>query len=136
MSEVVALRYKGAFPIGDTDVNAIPVKKIGPAVGYYVHVLGFGVESREGARAVLRRDDAVIGIEENAADPEQASVYFPVSDAEAARAELASKGIEPSELSFDEHGGKRLRIFFAREPYGVCFCFGEEIAPSPSEGRA
>ena len=56
--KVVSLRYQGAFPIGDTEVNALPVKSVGPAVGYYVHVMGFAVESREGKKAILRRDDA------------------------------------------------------------------------------
>ena len=46
--------FQGAFPIGG-DVNAIPVKEIGPAVGYYVHVLGFQVAQRDQSHATLRR---------------------------------------------------------------------------------
>ena len=122
-----SLRYKGAFPIGDTAVTALPVKEIGPALGYYVHVLGFTVEDQEPGKATLRRDDAVIGLAVNDADPEQASVYFSVSDVDAAYAELAAKHIEPSEIRADRHGSDDLRIFFAKEPYGVCFCFGQKI---------
>ena len=59
--------------------------------------------------------------------PNRPASISPSRDAEAARVELAAKGVEPSELRFDQHNGKRLRIFFAKEPYGVCFCFGEEI---------
>jgi hypothetical protein len=28
--------FKGVYPIGDADTNALPVKAIGPAVGYYM----------------------------------------------------------------------------------------------------
>ena len=121
------LRYEGAFPIGDTNIKALPVKEIGPALGYYVHVLGFTVEDREPGKALLRRDDAVIGLAVNDADPEQASVYFSVSNVEAAQRELDDKGIEPSGLRVDEYGGERHHVFFAKEPYGVCFCFGQKI---------
>ena len=118
-------KFNGAFPIGDTDVNAIPVKEIGPAVGYYTQVLGFSAKERNAKRATLTRDDVTIGLEVNAADPEQASVYFSVSDVDALRQELAAKGIEPSEIRTDNHDGKTYRICFAKEPYGVCFCFGQ-----------
>jgi hypothetical protein len=121
-------RFNRVAPIGDTDTNALPVKAIGPAVGYYTQVLGFTLLSREEQRATLRRDDAQIGLAVNGADPEQASCYFAVSDVEALRRELEAKGIEPSPLRVDEYNGKRYRVFFAQEPYGVCFCFGQEIA--------
>lgn len=117
--------FKGVYPIGSTDPNALPVKAVGPAVGYYTQVLGFSVVSKEDDRAVLRRDEAQIGLARNGEDPEQASCYFSVSDVEALRQELAARGIEPSPLRVDEHGGEKYRVFFAKEPYGVCFCFGE-----------
>lgn len=67
--------FHGANPIGDTDVHALSVKDIGPAVAFYTQVLGFALVSREGDRAVLRHDEAVIGLEKNVADPEQASCF-------------------------------------------------------------
>jgi len=94
-------------------------------VGYYTQVLGFSVVSRDGNKAVLRRDEAQIGLARNGEDPEQASCYFSVSDVEALRRELEARGIEPSPLRVDEHGGEKYRVFFAKEPYGVCFCFGQ-----------
>jgi lactoylglutathione lyase len=118
--------FNGAFPIGDTNVNALPVKELGPAIGYYTQVLGFTLVSRDKI-AVLKRNEATIGLEVNDADPEQASCYFSVSDVEALRDELAAKGIEPSEIRVDNHGGKSYRVFFAKEPYGVCFCFGQAV---------
>ncbi len=88
-------------------------------------MLGFSLVSKEGKTAILRRDEATIGLAVNGRDPEQASCYFAVGDVEALRRELEAKGIEPSPLRLDEHEGKRYRVFFAKEPYGVCFCFGQ-----------
>lgn len=119
-----SLTFNGVFPIGDTDVNALPVKELGPAIGYYTQVLGFAVVSRDSV-AILKRDEATIGLAVNGADPEQASCYFAVSDVDKLRKELAAKGIEPSEIRVDNHGGNSYRVFFAKEPYGVCFCFGQ-----------
>src|SRR5437867_6586101 len=101
--------FKGVHPIGDTDTSALPVRSIGPAIGYYTQVLGFSVVSKEKNRAVLQRDEAKIGLAVNGSDPEQASCYFSVSDVEALRAELEAKGIEPSPLRVDDHNGKKYR---------------------------
>ncbi len=119
------LFFSGVYPIGDTDTKALPVKELGPAIGYYTQVLGFSLTRKEGKTAVLRRDEVTIGLAVNGKDPEQASCYFAVGDVEALRRELEAKGIEPSPLRVDEHDGKRYRVFFAKEPYGVCFCFGQ-----------
>jgi hypothetical protein len=48
-----------------------------------------------------------------------------VRDVEALYQELEAKGIEPSALRVDEHEGKKYRVVFAKEPYGVCFCCGQ-----------
>lgn len=117
--------FKGVYPIGDTDTNALPVKEIGPAVGYYTQVLGFSLVKKDRKSAVLKRDEAQIKLAVNGKDPEQASCYFAVSDVEALRRELDAKGIEPGDIDVQEHGGKSYRVFFAKEPYGVCFCFGQ-----------
>jgi lactoylglutathione lyase len=119
------LFFKGVYSIGDTDTQALPVKELGPAIGYYTQVLGFSLVSKSEKTAVLQRDEATIGLAVNGKDPEQASCYFAVGDVEALRRELEAKGIEPSPLRLDEHEGKRYRVFFAKEPYGVCFCFGQ-----------
>ncbi len=116
--------FNGVYPIGDTDPLALPVREIGPAVAFYHHVLGFTSVERGESIAFLERDGIRIGLAENGANPEQASVYFDVSDADALRAEYDAKGLEPSEIRPNEHDGKSQRIFFAKEPYGVCFCFG------------
>ena len=117
--------FKGVYPIGDTDTNALPVREIGPAVGYYTQVLGFSLVTKDPKSAVLSRDDARVGLAVNGKDPEQASCYFAVSDVEALRRELDAKGIEPGGVHVQAHEGKSYRVFFAKEPYGVCFCFGQ-----------
>jgi lactoylglutathione lyase len=122
----MALTFNGVFPIGDSDPKALPAKDIPSAVAYYVHVLGFTLVARDAETATLRRDDATIGLAKNGADPDQASIYFAVSDVDALHAELSARHLDPTPVRADEHGGDRYRVTFAREPYGVCFCFGQK----------
>ncbi len=125
--------FTGVFPIGDTDVHNLPVKMLGPAIGYYTRVLGFAVVEKTERTATLRRGGAQIGLAVNGKDTDQASCYFAVTDVAALREELARAGIEPSEIRRDEHGGRSYLVVFAQEPYGVCFCFGQ---PAPVEAGA
>ena len=118
--------FGGAFPIGNTNILALPVKHIGPAAAFYTQVLGFTLVERGEKSAMLKRDDALIGLTEDEADPDQASVYFSVSNLKALHAELAAKNLAPGTVEVSEHDNKPFRVFFAREPYGVCFCFGHE----------
>jgi catechol 2,3-dioxygenase-like lactoylglutathione lyase family enzyme len=122
------IEFLSAYPIGGTDVHAIPTKDIGPAIGYYTRVLGFSVVSRTKESAVLQRGHAKIGLAKNGADPEQASCYFAVKGLDELYEELYGFGIEPSAIRVTEHEGKPQRIFFAKEPHGVCFCFGEKVS--------
>jgi lactoylglutathione lyase len=124
--------FRAVHPIGDTDTRAPPVREIGPAVGYDTRVLGFSLVAKDRASAVLERDDAQIGLAVNGRDPEQASCYFHVSDVEALWSELDATGIEPGEVHVQEHEGRRYRVFLAKEPYGVCFCFGQPAEPTGS----
>jgi hypothetical protein len=63
----------------------------------------------------------------NGGDPEQASCWFSVSDVDALWLELNAKGIDPGIIDEQEYDGKRYRVFFAKEPYGVCFCFTQPL---------
>ena len=87
--------FKAVGPIGETDINALPVKEVGPAVGYYTQCLGFTLVSRDRTTAVLRRDDVQIGLSVNDEDPEQASCWFSVGDVDALWREYEAKGIGP-----------------------------------------
>lgn len=122
------LRFTSVGNIGEGGPDAIPVRQIGASTGYYVYVLGFEVVERTETTAKLRRDDATIGLAVNGQDPEQASIYFGVNDVDALHRELTEKGIAPSPIRTDTHGGKTYRVTFAQEPFGVCFCFGQEVA--------
>ena len=119
--------FKAVGPIGETDINALPVKEVGPAVGYYTRCLGFTLVSRDRTTAVLRRDDVQIGLSVNDQDPEQASCWFSVGDVDALRREYEAKGIGPGIVDEQQYDGKPYRVFFAKEPYGVCFCFTQPL---------
>ena len=119
--------FKAVGAIGDTDPDALPVKEIGPAVGYYSQVLGFSLVRKDRTTAQLERDGVRIGLAVNGRDPEQASCWFSVDDVDALRRELEAKGIEPGIIDEQEYDGKPYRVFFAKEPYGVCFCFTQPL---------
>ena len=119
--------FKAVGPIGETEINALPVKEVGPAVGYYTQCLGFTLVSRDWTAAVPRRGDVQIGLAVNDQDPEQASCWFSVGDVDALRREYEAKGIGPGIVDEQQYDGKPYRVFFAKEPYGVCFCFTEPL---------
>jgi hypothetical protein len=124
--------FRAAVPIGDTDTNALPVKAMGPAIGYYTQCLGFSLVSKDRTTAVLRRDEVQIGLAMNGQDPEQASCWLSVGDVDALWQELDAKGIEPGIIDEQEYDGKPYRVFFAKVPYGVCFCFTQPLRPTGS----
>ena len=121
-------QFKAVYPISDEDINALPVKEIGPAVAFYKAVLGFSVVSSDATTAVLRRDEAQIGlIRKEDHEPRQAgSCCFAISDLESLREELEASGGKPGVFGIDEWGGKKYRTFFLREDEnGYCFCFSQ-----------
>jgi lactoylglutathione lyase len=138
MSQGVFFRAVG--PIGDTDPGALPVKELGPSVGYYTQCLGFAVVAKGTTTARLKRDDVEIGLAVNGRDPEQASCWFSVGDVEALWREFEARGIGPGIIDEQTYDGKPYRVFFAKDPYGVCFCFtqpldrAEDLVPIASLG--
>ena len=66
-------------------------------------------------------------------DPEQASRWFSVGDVDALWREFDSKLASPGIIDEQEYDGKRFRVFFAKEPYGVCFCFTHPLEPGSSD---
>lgn len=127
------LFFAEAGPIGETDIMALPVKEIGPAVGYYTQCLGFTRVSSDRTSAVLQRDEVRIGLTVNGQDPEQASCWFSVGDVDALRREYDARGIEPGAVAERVHAGKPYRVFFAKEPYGVCFCFTAPLGDAEND---
>jgi lactoylglutathione lyase len=121
-------QLNGVYPISGEDLTALPVKEIGPAVGFYLSVLGFAVVARDEATATLQRDDARLGLVRKADHrPEEAgSCCFSVTDLDAMHREFAGRGLDLGEVRTDEWGGKRYRVFFLREAEnGYCYCFSQ-----------
>lgn len=129
MSESKAL-YNSVHPIGDTDPKNLPVPDLESALPFYERALGFTVRSRAASphpSAVIARDGMEMVLAENGGDPEQASCYIAVSDVDLAYRELWDRGVNPSDLRLDDHGGKKYRVFFVRAPDGLCFCLGQQV---------
>jgi hypothetical protein len=121
--------FRAVGPIGDTDTSALPVKELGPAIGYYTQCLGFTLVAKDETTAKLRRDEVLIGLAVNGRDPEQASCWFSVGNVDALWQEFEAKGISPGIIDEQEYDGEPYRVFFAKEPYGVCFCFTHPLDP-------
>jgi hypothetical protein len=123
-------QFKGIYPISGEDLNALPVKEIGPALEFYKTVLRFSVVASDEATATLQRDDARIGlIRRPDHKPEEAgSCAIAVADLDAMRAELNGRGLDLSAVRVDEWGGKKYRVFFLRDAQdGYCYCFNQKI---------
>jgi lactoylglutathione lyase len=119
-------QLKAVYPISGEDVNALPVKDIGPAVAFYEAVMGFSVVSRDPSAAALTRDEVRIGlVRKPGHEPSEAgSVAFAVDDLDAMHHELQESGAQPGKFGTDQWGGKQYRTFFVREDEnGYCYCF-------------
>jgi hypothetical protein len=123
-------QFKGIYPISGEDLNALPVKEIGPALEFYTRVLRFSVVASDQATATLQRDDVRIGlIRKPDHKPEEAgSCAIAVVDLKAMLAELNGRGLDLSGVRVDEWSGKKYRVFFLREAEnGYCYCFNQKI---------
>jgi lactoylglutathione lyase len=123
-------QLKGVYPISGEDLNALPVKEIGPAVEFYKTVLKFLVVASDETAATLQRDDARLGlVRKPDHKPEEAgSCAFDVADLDAMRAELDGRGLDLGRIDIQEWGGKRYRVFFLREAEnGYCYCFSQPL---------
>ena len=128
-------RIEGAYPIAGEDMNALPVREIGAAVEFYENILGFAVERREPASAVVSRDGVRLGLirQEDHRPEEAGSLAFAVDDLDAMHRELHARGGNPFPPGFSEWSGRRFRTFFVREDTnGYCYCFHH---PAPPEAK-
>ena len=117
------MKFLSIFPLGDSDPQRVPVRSVGPATAFYVQVLGFNLIERRENAAVISRDSVTLTLENNSLDPEQISFAIGVDDLDTLHRELTDKHLEPSPIKADSFDGRNYRIFFAQEPFGVCFCF-------------
>ena len=121
--------FKTAYPYAADKMN-LPVENVEAAIPFYETIMGFRVVSRSNSphkSAILGRDGIQIGLAENGGDPTQEGCFFEVDNAEAAFAELKSKGLEKEEADFrmDQHGDTSYKVFFVVAPDGLCYCLGE-----------
>jgi lactoylglutathione lyase len=113
-------------PVSNEDTRALPVKNLGPAVVYYESMMGFITISRDATTAVLRRDNAEIGlvVKSDHQPQEAGSLAFKVDDVDTLHRELTERGGKPGEFDIEDWGGKQFRTFFMREEQnGYCYCF-------------
>ncbi len=112
-------QFKGVYPISGEDLNALPVKEIGPAVEFYTNVLAFSVVARDDTTATIQRDDARLGlVRKPDHKPEEAgSCAFSVTDLDAMRAEMVAR-MPPGQRG--GHAGGRVRgVVFVRRATGT-----------------
>src|SRR5262245_6119916 len=128
--EHLMAQLQAVSPISNEDVNALPVKDLGPAAAFYETVMGFKVARRDSASVVLSRDAVQIGVvpQPDHKPSEAGSLAFRVDDLEAMHRELQGKNCEVGVFGIDEWGGKKFRTFFMREHQnGYCYCFYQPV---------
>jgi len=119
-------KLKSVSPVSSEDTRMLPVKELGQAIAYYESVMGFTTIGRDANTAILRRDDAEIGlvVKSDHQPHEAGSLAFKVDDPDALHRELAERGGKPGEFDIEDWGGKQFRTFFMREDEnGYCYCF-------------
>jgi hypothetical protein len=87
-----------------------------PAIKFHESVMGFTSIHRDATTAVLRRDEALIGlaVKPDHQPNEAGSLAFALDDLDIRHCELSDRGGKPGEFGIDEWGGKQFRTFFLR----------------------
>jgi len=122
-------QFKATFPY-QRDVLALPVTDIIKASKWYSDHFGMNeVDRKEDPHpsVILERDGARIGFAVNGGDPAQDGAAILVSEIEALKKELESKGVNAGNSKIDERDGKELKVFFVVAPDGLCFYFHEPL---------
>ena len=128
MSERV--RQTNVSPTGDTTPQDMPVTDLEAAIAFYRETLGFTLAARGSdpvPSATMVRDGVTLRFAENGGDPGDAACYISVEDVDRAREEMEANGVDTSPTRVDEHAGKRYRVFFIKDPQGLCYCMGAQV---------
>jgi len=123
-------RFKGAFPY-QKDVLALPVIDLDAASRWYSQHFGMIEVERiqhPVPTVILERDGTRIGFAINGGDASQDGAAILVEGIAAIKEELVSKGAKAGNWRVDEHGDKKLQVFFVVAPDGLCFYFHEPLA--------
>lgn len=124
-----APRFKAAFPF-QKDVLALPVTDIDAAARWHCDAFGMKeIERRDlpVPTVILERDGTRIGFAVTGADPQQDGAAILVEEIAAIRGELEANGVATANWRVDERNGRKLQVFFAGEPGGLCYYFHEPI---------
>lgn len=124
---MTTVQFQSVSPIGSTDPLNLPVADAQKAIEFYTTSMGFTqpyTDNLETQPVRLVRDSVTLGFAENGGDPEQASCYLAVSDVGNLQAEYEDKGVNVTQVSEMEHEGKQYRVFWAKDPGGICYCIG------------
>jgi len=122
-------QFMAAYPY-QKDVLALPVTNLDEASAWYSEHFGMTEVERYDQpvpTVVLERDGTRIGFSINGGDASQDGAAILVSKISEIREELESKGVSISNWRIDERDGKKLQVFFAIAPDGLCFYFHEPV---------
>jgi catechol 2,3-dioxygenase-like lactoylglutathione lyase family enzyme len=116
----------------------MPVPNVGKAIPFYEKSLRFKVANRNKSApksATLIRDKVTLRLVENGRDPNLESCYIEVSDVGAAYAELKPLCPNIAEIRPMDHDGHAHRVFFVRDPDGLCYCIGQRQGSAAQSGQ-
>lgn len=122
-------KFKGAFPF-QKDVLALPVSDLDVASKWYSDHFGMTEIERNDqpdATVILDRDGTRIGFAINGGDASQDGSAILVSNIQAIRDDLESRGVKIANWRVDERDGQKFQVFFVVAPDGLCYYFHEPI---------
>ena len=122
-------RFKAAFPY-QKDVLALPVTDLDAAAKWYSSHFGMTeVERRAGPTptVILEREGMRLGFSVNGGDASQDGAAILVSRISDVMKELEKNGVNVGNSRVDERNGRKLQVFFAVAPDGLCYYFHEPI---------
>lgn len=121
--------FKAAFPYKE-DILALPVTDIDEASAWYSEHFGMTEVERYDQpvpTVILERDGTRIGFSVNGGDASQDGAAILVSKIGEIKEELESKGVSISNWRIEQQDGKKLQVFFAIAPDGLCYYFHEPV---------
>ncbi len=121
--------FKAAYPYQE-NVLALPVTDLDKAADWYSRCFGMNETERiqtPNPTVILERDGTKIGFSINGKDPEQDGAAILVTNIEAMKNELESKGVKVGNPRIDERDGKQFSVFFVVAPDSLCYYFHEPV---------
>jgi catechol 2,3-dioxygenase-like lactoylglutathione lyase family enzyme len=124
-----APKFEAAFGY-QGDPLALPVTDLDIAAQWYAQHFGMReVERREQPvpTVILERDGIRVGFAINGGDAAQDGAAILVSGLRPLMDELMGAGVNVGNWRVDERDGKKLQVFFAVAPDGLCYYFHEPL---------